>query len=214
MTIETKFKGVDVDDCIRFAEHQLTPQRFEHSMGVMQVMSELAPLYELHPSTAMIAGILHDIAREFAPDDLIELANENKISRRTEHDTHPLFLHGPISAFYAAQKLEITNPLLLDAISRHSYFGDGVAFSPSFCWCLRFADMLEPSRNWQDLKSQLKPLVYSGKLGEGAYTLVKWIIPFHESLGIPIHPNLSRLLDELSILKSEKNLDKVSSLPV
>jgi predicted HD superfamily hydrolase involved in NAD metabolism len=213
MAISKEFIGVSIDDCIQFAKQKLTPGRFEHSFGVMQVMRELAPLYGLNQSKAMIAGILHDIAKEFAPDDLIKLANENGISLRTEYDEHPLFLHGPISALYVAQKLAITDPYLLDAISRHSYLGDGVALSTSFCWCLRFADMLEPSRDWQDLKSQLRPLAYSGKLGEGAYTLVNWIIPFHESLSLPIHPNIERLFHELSILKNEKNLDKVNNLP-
>ena len=36
---------IDIDPYIAFAEHQLTPQRFTHSLGVMQVMSELAPIY-------------------------------------------------------------------------------------------------------------------------------------------------------------------------
>ncbi|HJS18443.1 MAG TPA: bis(5'-nucleosyl)-tetraphosphatase (symmetrical) YqeK [Anaerolineales bacterium] len=212
--MSVEFIGVDVDQCIRFVKHELTPQRFKHSLGVMDVMSELAPLYGLDQSTAVIAGILHDSAKELAADDLIKLANKNGISLRTEYDKHPLFLHGPVSACYITQELGITDPIVLDTISRHSYFGDGAALSPSFCWCLRFADMLEPSRNWEDLKNQLRPLVYSGKLGEGAYTLVKWIIPFHESLSLPVHLNIRRLVHELSILMNEKNLEDVSNLPV
>ncbi len=201
---------LNVDYYISFAEHQLTPQRFKHSMGVMQVMDELASIYGFDKTTARIAGILHDIAKEFTSDELIERANANDIALHTEYDKHPLFLHGPISACYVTQELGITDPIVLDAISRHSYFGDGDALSPSFCWCLRFADMLEPSRDWQDLKNQLKPFVYAGKLGEGADTLVKWIIPFHKSMSLPVHPNICRLAQEFSTLSSNGN----NKLPV
>ena len=206
--------NIDLDYYIAFAEHKLTSQRFKHSLGVMQVMSELAPIYNLDKTVAMIAGILHDIAKEFALDDQIKLANENNIVLRTEYDKFPLFLHGPIGACYIAQVLGITDLILLDAISRHSYFGDGVALSTSFCWCLRFADMLEPSRDWKDLKNQLRPFVYAGKMGEGAYHLMQWIIPFHESASLPVHPNLRRLVQELTTLRAQKNLDDINDLPV
>jgi hypothetical protein len=74
--------------------------------------------------------------------------------------------------------------------------------------------MLEPSRGWEDLKRQLRPSVYSGNMGEGAHQLMKWIVPFHEATSLPVHPNISRLAEELSKLKDEKRLDDVSSLPV
>ena len=204
----------EIDDYIAFTERSLTPQRFTHSLGVMQVIAELAPIYGLNERTAIAAGILHDIAKEFTADDLVNFANENNIPLRTEYDRYPLFLHGPIGACYATQEFGVTDAALLDAISRHSYFGDGIALSPSLCWCLRFADMLEPSRGWEDLKRQLRPSVYSGNMGEGAYQLMKWIVPFHEANSLPVHPNVSRLAQELSKLKTEKKLDEVSNFPV
>ena len=204
----------DIDDYISFIERTLTPERFRHSVGVMQVIAELAPIYGLNERTAMAAGILHDIAKEFSSDDLINFANENNIPLRTAYDRFPLILHGPVGACFAVQEFGITDAILLDAISRHSYFGNGAALSPSLCWCLRFADMLEPSRNWEGLKRQLKPPVYSGNMREAAYQLMKWIVPFHEAASLPVHPNISRLAEKLSRLRDEKKLDDVSSLPV
>ena len=67
-------------------------------------MEELAPIYNLHKTSAMIAGILHDIAKEFTPEELINMARENNIVVRTEYDKIPLFLHGPVGACYIAQK--------------------------------------------------------------------------------------------------------------
>ena len=204
----------DLDYFIAFTARQLTPERFRHSLGVMQMMEELAPIYNLHKTSAMIAGILHDIAKEFTPEELINMARENNIAVRTEYDKIPLFLHGPVGACYIAQKFGEIDSIILDAISRHSYFGEGAALSPSFCWCLRFADLLEPSRDWEELRNQLKPIVYSAKIGEAAYLLMRWIIPFHESLLLPVHPNMQSVFDKLSTLKSEERLCEVDHLPV
>jgi len=204
----------ELDNYIAFTERTLTPERFKHSVGVMQVIAELVPIYGLNERMALAAGILHDIAKEFTPDDLINFANENNIPLRTPYDRFHLFLHGPVGAYYAAQEFGITDAVFLDAISRHSYFGDGNALSPTLCWCLRFADMLEPSRGWEDLKRKLRLSVYSGNMGEGAYQLMKWIVPFHEAASLPVHPNVSRLAEELSKLKNEKKLDQVTCLPV
>jgi predicted HD superfamily hydrolase involved in NAD metabolism len=204
----------DVDYFIALTARQLTPHRFRHSLGVMHVMEELAPIYDLNKAHAMSAGILHDIAKEFTSGDLIALAVENNIALRNEHDRFPLFLHGPVGACYVAQKFGGIDPIILDAISRHSYFGEGAALSPSFCWCLRFADMLEPSRSWEELRNQLKPIVYSAKMGEAAYLLMRWIIHFHESSLLPVHPNMQSVFDKLSTLKSEERLCEVDHLPV
>ena len=204
----------EVKDYIVFAERQLTSQRFQHSLGVMQVMDELAAIYDLDKTAAITAGILHDIAKEFTPDDLMKLASENHIVLCTEYDKIPLFLHGPIGACYIAQKLGLRESTILEAISRHSYFGEGAALSATFCWCLRLADLLEPSRNWEEMKRQIKPFVYAGELGEAAYRLMKWIIPFHESMALPVHPNMHRVFNDLSILKREEILCEANCLPV
>jgi predicted HD superfamily hydrolase involved in NAD metabolism len=180
----------------------------------MQMMGEMAAIYSLDETAARTAGILHDIAKEFTPEELVRLVRENNIELRTGHDKIPLFLHGPAGASYIAHTLGMKDSIILDAISRHSYFGDGVALSSSFCWCLRLADLLEPSRNWEDLKTQLKPFVYSGELGEAAYFLMRWIIPFHESMSLPVHPNMRRVFHELSTLREEKSLREVDSLPI
>lgn len=205
---------LDIDTCTAFVQQALTPNRFDHSLRVMQVMSELAPIYDLDEITALVCGILHDVAKELPIDYQLKLAVKNNISLITEYDKNPLFLHGPVGACHIAQELGIKDPVILDTILRHSYFGDGIALSPSFCWCLRFADVLEPMHDWDDLTSQLKPLVYSGKIQEGAYQLMKWMIPFLESEKIPVHPNMRKVFKKLSVWATEGRACDINALPV
>ncbi len=205
---------VDINHCIAFVERELTPKRFEHSLGVMNVMGELAAIYELDETTALMCGILHDVAKEFTLERQLELARKNNIQLVTEYDRHPLFLHGSVGACYIADELGITNPILLDAIVRHSYLGNGSSLSPLLCWCLRFADILEPSRDWEDIKVQLRPVVYAGHVQQGAHLLMQWAIPFHESMLVPVHPNMCRVFQELCSLQNEKNVCDMNKLPV
>jgi predicted HD superfamily hydrolase involved in NAD metabolism len=204
----------DIDHYTAFAKRELTPERFEHSFGVMQVMDELSPIYALDHATALTCGILHDAAKELAIVDQLALVEKGNILLTTECDRHAMFLHGPAGACYISQELGVEDPLILDTISRHSYFGRGVAVSPVFCWCLRFADILEPKRDWKDLQRQLGALVYSGKMKEGAYLLTKWMIPFLGTKSIPVHPNMHRILKELSALMDEENACEADNLPV
>ena len=48
-------------------EAALTPARLRHSLGVMQVMGELASVYGLDREQAMTAGLLHDAAIVYSP---------------------------------------------------------------------------------------------------------------------------------------------------
>lgn len=177
-------------------------------------MTELASIYELDKTTASMCGILHDVAKEFPLERQLAIARKNNILLVSEYDRHPLFLHGPVGACYIAEELDITDRLIWDAIVHHSYLGNGNALSPRLCWCLRFADILEASRDWQDIKKQLKPVVYSGDMQEGAYLLMQWAISFHESISVPVHPNMRRVFQELVISRSEKDAYDLNRLPV
>ena len=190
---------MNLDRYRSFVKDVLTPRRFQHSLGVMQVMKELASVYALDQTTALIIGLLHDAAKDMEPARQLELAKEANIPLHEPCDREPLYLHGPVSAYCITKELNITDPVILDTISRHSYYSTGVALSSPFCWCLRFADILEPLRDWEELKDQLHPLVYAGQMGEGALVQLDWLIPFLEAEDIPVHPNMRRVHRELFI---------------
>lgn len=187
-----------------FVKDVLTPQRFQHSLGVMQVMGELASVYRLDQSTALVIGLLHDATKDIEAVQQLQFAQKANIPLYETCDRNPLYLHGPVSAYLIAKELDITDMVILDTISRHSYYGYGEALSPSFCWCLRFADMLEPQRDWEAIKSQLQPVVYAGRMEEGARLQLEWLIPFLEGLDLPVHPNMRRIHQELSASLNEK----------
>lgn len=188
------------DPYLAYLSQHLTHERLQHSLGVAQVMDELAPLYNLDPLAAHITGLVHDAGKELPLADMLSIAQALQFPVDDSRDRDPLYLHGPCSAYVAQHEMGINHPLVLEAIFRHTYVGNGQAQSPVFCWCVRFADMLEPGRDWVDLRDSLRPLVFAGLLGEAAHTLMDWMLPFLERIDVIPHASQWELQHKLRLL--------------
>ncbi len=105
-----------------FLQRVLTPSRLKHSLGVMQVMGELAKIYALDEERALTAGLLHDAAKDLSIEQIEKIIVEAHIEFHDpcEHN-YVLYLHGPVGAFYVSKELGITDPSILDAIYRHTW---------------------------------------------------------------------------------------------
>jgi predicted HD superfamily hydrolase involved in NAD metabolism len=191
---------------IPFLERVLTPNRLQHSLGVMQVMGELAKIYALDEERSLTAGLIHDAAKDLSTEQIEKIIVEAQIGFHDvcEHD-YVLYLHGPVGAFYVYKELGVTDPLILDAIYRHTWVGEIKAFEPPLVWCLRFSDILEPNRKWdcaarkiQEGEPRLRETVFAGQLEEAAFIQTDMMIKFFEDTGKPVHPNYYRVYDELS----------------
>ena len=188
-----------------FLEQVLTLRRLQHSLGVMQVMAELAPLYSLDRNQAILAGLLHDAAKDLPPERVKQIVEEAAIQiREPSEENYELYLHGPVGAYFVAKELGITDQMILNAIHMHTYMGSGEFFNSPFAWCLRFSDILEPNRNWagapamRDGEPRLRQLVYGKKLVEGACLHLKMVIEMFEEKGFPVHSNMRRFYQEFS----------------
>lgn len=180
-----------------FLQKVLTPRRLEHSIHVMEVMVELTPIYDLEPERAVAAGLLHDAAKDLPTEQQNSLLRESGIQIFNECDqNYLLYLHGPVGAAFIERELGIEDPLLLAAIESHTSYGNTPFFDHPLCWCLRFADVIEPSRNWrdevaiQDNIRQLKMLVFNGRMKEGIVYQTGMLMSWFKQKGFPIHPNL------------------------
>lgn len=188
-----------------FLEQTLTLSRLQHSYGVMQVMGELAGVYSLDPDLALAAGLLHDAGKDLSPVEQQRVIREAglQIEIADELD-YVLYLHGPVGAGLVRLELGVTDTLLLDAIGMHSFWGDGPRFHSPLLWCLRFADVLEPNRDWNDVRSfregeaRLRAAVWAGNWEEGAFLHSSYIIEMFNDKGLPIHPNIHRSYREMA----------------
>jgi predicted HD superfamily hydrolase involved in NAD metabolism len=189
-----------------YLKKRLTPKRFEHSLGVMKTMKELAPVYNLNMEKAMLAGLLHDAAKELLPNEWMVLAkHDDCLLRDVEEYDYDHYLHGPVGAIVAQQDLQIEDENVLGAIATHGYYGPWDQFHQPLAWCLRFSDILEPGRDWQtnrwlkDLVSSLRDAAYGGQLMDAALMISQRLVVWYVEEGIAIHPNILRMANGISL---------------
>src|SRR5512133_2390738 len=101
-----------LDRYLPFLQTVLTPKRLKHSLGVMQVMGELAGIYGLNPQQALTAGLLHDAGKDLPPEQVKTIRRLAKIEIRWPcDDDYVLYLHGPVGAAFVRQELGRADPL-------------------------------------------------------------------------------------------------------
>jgi predicted HD superfamily hydrolase involved in NAD metabolism len=198
-------QGLMIDRYLTFLEGVLTPSRLRHSLGVEQVIGELAGIYGLDREKALAVGLLHDAAKDLEPERVEKLVAEGAIVIQHECDRdYAHYLHAPVGAWFVRQELGVDDPLILDTIARHTFYGEGVACDENLLWCLRFADILEPNRGWHKEPglvagmARLRERVYAGNQTEAAWLLTGWPVRWYAATGVPIHPNMKQAYKELS----------------
>lgn len=174
---------------LTFLKRMVTPLTFKHSLRVMQTMEELAEIYTLDPVRAMTAGLLHDVAKDLKPRQQLILAKKAGLTLHHDYEELPLYAHGPAGAYLVNKVLKISDPLITGAISAHTYAEQPADADEPLVWCLRFADVLAPLRQWTGM-CRLKEIVYAGQMEKGALLLCGWLIEYFQACQIPIHLNL------------------------
>ncbi len=190
-----------------YLERTLTPSRMRHSLGVMQTMGELAEIYNLDRVSARIAGLLHDAAKDLTLAQQTQAIVDSGIewADPCEAVDYAAYGHGPVGAFWVEKHLCVHDTLILEAIYRHTWCGVEPEFAHPLVWCLRFADILEPNRNW-DVKAreiragepELRKAVYAGRLEQAAFLQTAILIRFMEDNGQAVHPNYRFVYERLA----------------
>lgn len=173
----------------------LSPGRLQHVLGVRAMMGELANVYGLDRGQAMLAGLLHDSAKDLPPARQWALVRAAGLELADECERHPIYLHGLAGACLVRRDLNIQQPAVLESIATHSTHG--WTASPLFSWCLRFADLLAPSGDWHG-REKLARVALGGDWRTAALLLTSWLIEYLHKKSLPVHPNLPRNLGALA----------------
>lgn len=100
-------------------KQNLSERRYEHSIGVMEMCGELAKIYNVDVDTAMLAGILHDNAKEMSPEELIKYIDGNNINITEVERINTKVLHGKVGADIAKKKYGVSKQVQ-QAIEYHT----------------------------------------------------------------------------------------------
>ncbi|MCF8563308.1 bis(5'-nucleosyl)-tetraphosphatase (symmetrical) YqeK [Alicyclobacillus tolerans] len=122
---------------------EMSPERFSHTEGVVQVAGELAKKFGEDEHRARTAAWIHDIAREWPNEQQQQYAE--KIEIPSGFALIPVLLHGPIAAHLAAEWFGISDQEIHNAIRYHTTGRIGMS-NLEMIVCL--ADAIEPGRHY------------------------------------------------------------------
>lgn len=187
-----------------FLEKNLSPARMKHSLGTMETMAALAPVYGLDPTTAQTVGLLHDAAKDLPAQRWQAIVEEAGIPTPEECDRdYNLYLHGPVGAALIQAELGVSDPAVIHAVYTHTHV-PGPDFHSPLVWCMRFSDILEPNRDWRSISyvraiyAELRELAFGGQMHEAALLQTRMLIEWFSAAGYLVHPNMHRTIRDLA----------------
>ena len=163
----------------------LKPSRYQHSVGVAETAVFLAERFGIDREQAQVAGLLHDCAREFPNEDLIQEAEKRQIAVEPVEKQMPLLLHAYVGARLVVEKYGVNDKAVEQAIWRHTVGGVQMTKLDKIIW---FADMIEPQRDYPGVE-KLRDLSRTASLDEMMLAGLTQSIAFVLQKGGLIHPD-------------------------
>lgn len=133
----------DLDGILAFVRAHQTPARQLHIYGVLQSSLALAQLHGVSAEKAATVAALHDCAKHFPRDEVLQLQSEGHIQLSEEDLKFPALWHGPVGAWLARSQFGIEDADILDAVEHHTL---GHADASPLLQLIMAADATEPTR--------------------------------------------------------------------
>ena len=166
----------------------LSRGRLLHSLNVALLAARYASIFCADPDAAVIAGLLHDCAKE------LPIGRQAEMARQTVDGDLPekALLHAPAGVAYARERYGITDQLILDAIRYHTTGREEMTDLEKIIY---LADKLEPARDYEDL-TELREIALID-LDTAVIACLEAVKSSFERKNAAFHPDSSRALSSL-----------------
>ncbi len=134
----------DLEKYQKKLQHYIDKDRYQHTLGVMYTAAALAMAYHYDMDKAMLAGLLHDCAKNVPHDKKIELCKKHHVEITDIERENPFLLHAKVGAIIAKKKYDVKDEEILHAISVHT---TGAPAMGTLDMILFIADYIEPGRD-------------------------------------------------------------------
>ncbi len=132
------------DEMIVRLKATLKERRFIHTMGVANEAVRLAPRFGVDGGKAYIAGLLHDCAKNFSPEQVREYCDRYGLTLDPYSEKEPALIHAFLGATVARVDYGVEDPEILSAIYYHTTGKPGMSPMEKLIY---IADLTEPNRS-------------------------------------------------------------------
>lgn len=181
-------------------EKELTGKRFEHTLGVAYTAALLAECNDYSSETALLAGLLHDCAKCYSDQKLINICQKNNVELTETELKNTALLHGKAGAVVAKRKYKIEDEDILNAIKYHTTGRPNMTVLEKIIYV---ADYIEPGRKQVPNLSSLRKLAFQN-LDAALIQILENIVNYLKSDGKETDPSTEKTYEYyLNLQKSE-----------
>lgn len=149
---------IDITDIKRNMERRQDPERFEHTLGVSYIAAALAMRYGYDIKKSQLAGLLHDCAKHYSDEKILQSCEKYNISMTDVERKNPSLLHAKLGAFLAMHKYHVEDEEIIGAILVHTTGKPDMSLLDKI---LYVADYIEPGRNKAANLTEIRALAFS-----------------------------------------------------
>lgn len=146
---------MDYTEILKWLKDNLNEERYFHTLGTAQCAKELAAKYDLDCEKAYLAGLLHDCAKCFSNEKLLDIIHQNLDVEECEMLNYKT-LHAPVSAYIAEKEFNVKDKEILSAIRWHTL---GKLDMSDFDKIIFLADKIEPNTRDKEYCEQIRSIL-------------------------------------------------------
>lgn len=170
----------------------LTPKRYEHSLRVAEESKNLAKTYQYDEKKAYIAGLIHDIAKNFTEEESKVWIEKYKLPKELLEEKYKNIKHADIGAVVAKEKYHLEDDIC-KAIKYHTI---GNKDMDALAKIVFLADKIARNNLPKELQ-EVKELAYQN-LNKALLCCLENEEIHLKSKGIKIHKDTKELLEKLT----------------
>ena len=174
-------------------QQSLQPKRYIHTLGVAYMSASLAMCYGVNHKDALIAGLLHDCAKNLPEDKMLKACLRLEIPLSECEKSIPELIHAAYGSYLARKEFGITQEDILLAVRNHTLGRPDMTVLEQIVY---IADYMEPGRNHPTTPSldELRKIAFQS-LDEATYLVSKNSIHYFETTGKAADPMTYRVYE-------------------
>ena len=149
---------IDIQEIKRSMEKRQDSERFEHTLGVAYIAAALAMRYGYDIEKAQLAGLLHDCAKHYSHEKILQSCEKYNISMTDVERENPFLLHAKLGAFLAMHKYHIEDEEIIGAILVHTTGKPNMNLLDKI---LYVADYIEPGRDKAPNLDEIRAIAFT-----------------------------------------------------
>jgi nicotinate-nucleotide adenylyltransferase len=176
----------------RAAQAELSPGRYLHSRSVARMSADLCAVHGCDPDAGYLAGIAHDLCKEYPADELVRLAAGDGEPVSEVERAKPALLHARAAVQVLRTRFGVNDGAVHEAIRRHTFGASGMGPLAKIVY---ICDKIEPTR--LDVSPGLRDSVRIAALDDLFAATVKDTVRYLRDRGHAVSSDTTALLDEL-----------------